>query len=434
MTGPLPQQGDERSIEPVEGLLDGATYWVVGSGDRAPRLVAGWEDAHPFCAAVTTTSVGLAFCRRCPLPVVGRVFQTGRAARVPCQAGIPLLAFPAPRRSRRSVAVLRCGGPDRRRIREVAATVHVDPRALRNAARLASRPDGRSILTAARELRRADGLLAWQVRLRDRASERRRMASAAIAQLLATTEELIDHSRLAERQRRRLVRAERRLDRLARELVETRAAERAAVAHRIHDTVAQSLVSAHRFLQAALVSTPLPEPAPGHLDEVTARLSTAISELRAILEGLAPPALEELGLRRAIEQRLRSLARDDTVIWSIDGDVPRLPAAVEQALFGMIAEAASNVVRHAGARRGQIRLGLARGRVVVVVEDDGHGFDVPATSKDPHRGLGLEGLRRQAAWLGGRAEVWSSIGAGTRVRISIPLPASTAAHGSSGTR
>jgi signal transduction histidine kinase len=328
---------------------------------------------------------------------------------------------PAPRGSRDGVAVLRVGGPDRRRLREVAATVHVPVVALRRSAAAGLRPDGRAVLATARLLRDADGLLDWQARLRDAAAERRRMATAALAQMLATSDELLEHWRLAERQRRRLATAERRLDRLARELAATRANERAAVAHLIHDTAAQSLVSAHRFLQAALASTTVPEPAKGHLDEASARLATAIGELRSVLERLAPPALEELGVRRAVEQRIGRLAGNTATAWTVEGDLPRLPAAVEQALFAMIAEAVSNVVRHAGAGRGTVRLGIVRSRVVAVVEDDGRGFEPRAAGATDGHGLGLEGLRRQAAWLGGRATIRSRPGAGTRVRISLPL-------------
>jgi signal transduction histidine kinase len=402
--------------------LDAAQFWVRDRRTDQPRLVAGWEDGHPFCAAVCTTSIGLAYCGRCPVPAVRRVLATGRASVTPCQAGIRLLAVPAPRGSRDGVAVLRVGGPDRRRLREVAATVHVPVVALRRSAAAGLRPDGRAVLATARLLRDADGLLDWQARLRDAAAERRRMATAALAQMLATSDELLEHWRLAERQRRRLATAERRLDRLARELVATRANERAAVAHLIHDTAAQSLVSAHRFLQAALASTTVPEPAKGHLDEASARLATAIGELRSVLERLAPPALEELGVRRAVEQRIRRLAGNTATAWTVEGDLPRLPAAVEQALFAMIAEAVSNVVRHAGAGRGTVRLGIVRSRVVAVVEDDGRGFEPRAAGATDGHGLGLEGLRRQAAWLGGRATVRSRPGAGTRVRISLPLP------------
>lgn len=426
---PPPPESDPPP-EPVSALLEAAQFWIRDRRTDTPRLVAGWEDGHPFCAAVCTTSIGLAYCRRCPVPAVQRVLATGRAATVPCQAGVRLLAVPAPRGSRDGVAVLRCSGPDRRRLREVATTVHVPVVALRRSARAGPRPDGRAVLAAARSLRDPEALLAWQAQLRDAAAERRRMSTAAIAQMLATSDELLEHWRLAERQRRRLATTERRLDRLARELVATRAHERAAVAHFIHDTAAQSLVSAHRFLQAALASTAVPEPARGHLDEASARLATAIGELRSVLERLAPPALEELGVRRAVEQRLRSLARDGATIWTVEGDLPRLPAALEQALFAMIAEAASNVVRHAGAQRGIVRLGIARSRVVAVVEDDGLGFETRSVAEG--RGLGLEGLRRQASWLGGRADIHSRPGAGTRVRISIPLPSETAGRGRGG--
>ncbi len=429
MTAPSSQRPDgEPTPGAVGALVNAAQLWRTDPATGVPRLAVGWEDAHPFCAAVCTTSVGLVFCRRCPSAVVARVLATGRPASMPCQAGVRLLAFPAPRGARGSVAVLRCSGPDPRRLAEVASAIQVPVVALRRAARPARRFGASALWAAIHHFRDEARLVAWEASIRDAAAERRRMATAAIAQMLATSDELLEHWRLAERQRRRLATTERRLDRLARELVSTRANERAAVAHLIHDTATQSLVSAHRFLQAALASAPMPPAAQAHLNEASARLATAIGELRTVLERLAPPALEELGLRRAVEQRLRQLTRDTALAWTVEGDLPRLPTAMEQALFAMIAEAASNVVHHASASRFSVRLMVARSRAVAVVEDDGRGFEPQSRSRDGG-GLGLEGLRRQASWLGGRAEIHSRPGAGTRVRISIPLPKDVAVGG-----
>jgi len=149
---------------------------------------------------------------------------------------------------------------------------------------------------------------------------------------------------------------------------------------------------------------------------------TAIKELRAVLADLVPPGLEELGLGQAITSRMKSLAAESGMEMTLDGKLPRLDDWVEQALYGMTAEALTNSVRHSHARSVRTELRVTKNRAVVTVQDDGRGFD-PAAAERRRRGggLGLLGIARQARWLGGSSSVRSSPGSGTLVRISIPI-------------
>jgi two-component system sensor histidine kinase UhpB len=150
------------------------------------------------------------------------------------------------------------------------------------------------------------------------------------------------------------------------------------------------------------------------------RLLTAIREVRAVLAHLLPPGLEELGLADALRTRLDSSATEG-IATTVAGELPRLEPWVEQALYGMTSEAVSNAVRHGRPASLRVELGVARGRAVIRIADDGHGFDLAAVTRTEGGGLGLLGLSRQASWLGGSATVLSRPGAGTTVRISIPL-------------
>ena len=276
------------------------------SGTHPPEvaLVSGWEDGEPFCATICSTDVGLQFCRRCPESLAARVFVTGRAARGHCQAGGRLLGFPAPRGSRTTAAILRVGPPGQREAATAADGTRVSPGALRRAARQAPPPNGRAALAAARLLRDPARLFEWQVQQRARGSDRRRTATAALAQMVATSEEFYELYRDSQRQRRELERNQRRLDRLARQTLQASDLERARIAHQIHDTAAQSMVSAFRFLDAARAY------AKGHpgdsidpyLESASERMVTAIKEVRAVLNDLVPPGLEELGLGQAIRE------------------------------------------------------------------------------------------------------------------------------------
>ena len=149
---------------------------------------------------------------------------------------------------------------------------------------------------------------------------------------------------------------------------------------------------------------------------------TAIKEVRAVLNDLVPPGLEELGLGQAIASRMRSLATESGMDMAIEGELPRLDDWVEQALYGMTIEALTNAVHHSQAQHVRTDLRVSKGRAVVTIADDGMGFD-PAAAERRRRGggLGLLGIARQARWLGGAASVRSAAGVGTMVRISIPI-------------
>lgn len=387
-------------------------------------LVAGWEDGEPFCATICSTDVGLLFCRSCPEDVAARVLATGRPARGQCKAGGLLLGFPAPRGSRTTAAVLRVGPPAPREAAAVATKTRVAPATLRRAARQAPPVNPRTALAAARVLRNPATLFEWQVRQRMRGSDRRRTATAALAQMVATSEEFYELYRDSQRQRRELERNQRQLDRLARQTLRTNDLERARVAHQIHDTAAQSMVSAFRFLDAAraYAAAHPGQSVDAYLDSASERMQAAIKEVRAVLNDLVPPGLEELGLRMAIESRMKSLAAESGLDMTIEGELPRLDDWVEQTIYGMTTEAMTNAVRHSRARSIRTDLRVWKGRAVVTVQDDGHGFDPEAAERRRAKGgLGLVGMAKQARWLGGATSVRSVIGSGTLVRISIPI-------------
>jgi signal transduction histidine kinase len=398
------------------------------AGSRAApaevALVSGWEDGEPFCATICSTDVGLQFCRRCPEELAARVLATGRAAHGSCQAGGTLLGFPAPRGSRTTAAILRVGPPNQRDAAAVSNRTRVAPGALRRAAREAPPPDGRSALAAARVLRDPVRLFEWQIQQRTRGSDRRRTATAALAQMVATSEEFYELYRDSQRQRRELERNQRRLDRLARQTLQASDLERARIAHQIHDTAAQSMVSAFRFLDAAraYAQSHPDESIDEYLGSASERLVTAIKEVRAVLADLMPPGLEELGLSHAIRSRMNALTAESGIGMSLEGELPRLDDWVEQALYGMTTEALTNAVRHSQASTVRIELRVARDRAVLTIQDDGHGFDPAAAERRrAGGGLGLLGITRQSRWLGGSASIRSLIGSGTLVRISIPI-------------
>ncbi|MBA2380480.1 MAG: sensor histidine kinase [Chloroflexi bacterium] len=400
--------------------LLGAELWERADPVSTARLVAGWEDGSAFCASGCSTDLGLAFCRACPVAVADRALRAGRAASDVCPAGVRLLAFPAPAGCPGRVAVLRVAPPSRQSAVAIAEQVRVATRTLSRAAAATEPASGRATLAAARVLRDPAGNIAWRVDQRSRGADQRRAAAQALIQMMATSSELRELYRSSQRQRRELDRSRRLVDRLARATLRTQDEERARIAHQIHDTAAQSMVSAFRFLEAARTASAAdvrgPDP---RLVNASDRLRTAIGEVRAVLARLLPPGLEELGLAEAMRVRLHDLG--DGIGGEVVGELPRLEGWVEQALYGMASEAVSNAVRHGMPTNVRVELAIVRGRAVLAVNDDGRGFDASATIQSDHGGLGLIGMTRQASWLGGSARIASRVGHGAKVRISIPV-------------
>jgi len=374
---------------------------------RQPPLVmvAGWEDSYPGCAPFVAVDGG-ADCRRCPLAVVEQTLLTRRPVRELCPYGVRMLAFPAPAGSRSSAAVLRIGVPEGSE---------------------ADLPETAALRAAIRQLRTPEGLATWQAEQRVHGAERRRTAAAALAQMIATTEEFHRLYTAADRDRASSEEVVNRLDSLARDTLREAEAARTRVAHELHDTAAQSMISAHRFLEAARASLAAAQPdtAERHLDAAQERLLAAIHETRSILTTLVPPGLEELGLANALEILVRDRVPAGVAV-EVSGQLPRMESWLESDLFAMAAEAVVNAIAHADAATLRIGLRASRGRSIITVTDDGIGFNPAVIRSKTDRGMGLMGISRRAAWLGGRVDVTSRPGDGTTIRISVPIAESEA--------
>ncbi|MEU5262942.1 sensor histidine kinase [Amycolatopsis sp. NPDC021455] len=199
-------------------------------------------------------------------------------------------------------------------------------------------------------------------------------------------------------------------------LVELADAERRRVERDLHDGAQQRLVAvaiglrlARRRLEGHV------EPALDRLLAAGAEgLETAIGELRDLARGIHPAVLTQAGLVPAVT----SLAERCPVPASVSAaELPRLPAAVEATAYFVVAEAITNVLKHAGATRIGIRLAADAGRLTVSVRDDGAGCATP------RGGSGLDGLAERVRALDGRLEIHGGQRAGTTVWAEIPLDA-----------
>jgi signal transduction histidine kinase len=189
--------------------------------------------------------------------------------------------------------------------------------------------------------------------------------------------------------------------------------ERRRLHHDLHDGLGPVLAHAVLGLDGArLAASPA---VAGELDAVKANLQAAITDLRHVVHGLRPPALDELGLAGALAEHARRAA-GPVVHLDVDDLPDDLPAAVEVAIYRIVCEALANAARHAAASRCEVRVTREDGELTVEVRDDGVGLESGAGE-----GVGLGSIRRRAAELGGTTCLGAVEGGGTRVTVRVPL-------------
>ena len=199
-----------------------------------------------------------------------------------------------------------------------------------------------------------------------------------------------------------------------RRVVEAQELERARLARELHDETGQALTSILLGLKSL-------EGGVGGAAAVAGLRELVVSTLqdvRRLAVELRPAALDDFGLVPAIE-RLRDTVEEHGAIVEIESDLgdERLPTDTETALYRIVQEAFTNVLKHASASHVTVKLSRGDGTVTLVVQDDGTGFD-PADVRDGS--LGLVGMRERVALVGGRLIVDSSEGAGTMLRAEVP--------------
>jgi signal transduction histidine kinase len=165
--------------------------------------------------------------------------------------------------------------------------------------------------------------------------------------------------------------------------------------------------------------------AEAELGKVREELRAAIGNIRRVVLGLRPPALDELGLVGALQERLDRLAPGGLdagesqvrIQFRPAPDLPPLPAAVEVAIFRITEEAVTNIIKHAGARLATVDLGMAEGGIRLEIADDGLGIREPDSG-----GAGMGSMQQRAAELGGACRVGPRAeGSGTAVIATIPV-------------
>jgi signal transduction histidine kinase len=205
-------------------------------------------------------------------------------------------------------------------------------------------------------------------------------------------------------------------------LVSAREEERRRLRRDLHDGLGPALASLG--LRVDTMRNRLGTPGGGSPETDAALLTlrsgiqATVGDVRRIVEGLRPPALDELGLVEAVRQLADGLVAGTTLQVRVDArELPRLPAATEVAAYRILQEALTNAVRHARAQRVCVRVGCADGSVDLQVSDDGTGVLVPREG-----GIGLAGMRERAEEIGGTFVIDAEPGDGTTITVHLPVP------------
>lgn len=207
--------------------------------------------------------------------------------------------------------------------------------------------------------------------------------------------------------------------------------ERRRIARELHDETAQTLTSLLVGLKGVEASQDLGQ-ARVSAGSLRALVSSALEGVQRIARGLRPSVLDDLGVEEALERLTTDCARANRFVVDLQVTgprLPRLPESLEIALYRVAQEALTNASKHAAPQAVSVVVHRTANLVRLVIEDDGHGFDVAEARPDTQ--LGLMGMRERAHLVGGAMTVESSRGRGTTVCVTVPLSPSAPTPASS---
>jgi two-component system sensor histidine kinase UhpB len=215
------------------------------------------------------------------------------------------------------------------------------------------------------------------------------------------------------------------LQRLSKELIEAQELERKRISQELHDVLGQALTAVN--IDLAAIEQALPETCKAEvskrLEEARMLTDQSLSMTRELSMQLRPSMLDELGLVPTIRWYVKHFAKRMNIHtrFECNDTIGGLAPEIEINLYRTVQEALTNVARHAEAEKVLVRLTKREGGLEIVVQDDGRGFDVRQTMEHVSKGhgLGLLGIRERITSLGGRFEIDSQPGKGTRVSVWI---------------
>jgi PAS domain S-box-containing protein len=230
------------------------------------------------------------------------------------------------------------------------------------------------------------------------------------------------HFDLTERRKRE---AERARAELLAHLVFVQEDERRRIARDMHDHFGEQLTALSLQIGALKKVSGQGADLSAHLTALEAIADRLDRDVDHLVWELRPTALDDLGLRAALVNYIQEWSRRADIAAELHTSGlldDRLPSEVETALYRIAQEALNNVAKHSGARRVEVILERRSDCVLLVLEDDGVGFE-QSDDKTARGGFGLVGMQERAALVGAHLQVESTPGKGTSIIVRMPVPA-----------
>lgn len=212
----------------------------------------------------------------------------------------------------------------------------------------------------------------------------------------------------------------------SRQLIEAQEAERRRISLELHDQVGQILTAVKMNLHALQQTCAQPEMLKS-IQENLIVIDEAVDQVRDLSVDLRPALLDDFGLVVALRWYLERQSKNtgvaaEFISLSLDED-DRFTAELETACFRIVQEGVTNIIRHARANRISVRLERTGADLMLVIADDGSGFDVKNTLVDGQgvATLGLRGMEERAQAVGGTLLIDSAPGLGTQVCATLPV-------------
>lgn len=254
--------------------------------------------------------------------------------------------------------------------------------------------------------------------------ENRQRLADAVEQRAAAQQEAL---RVQQQARIETEQLNRQLQSLLHRVVSAQEAERQRIARELHDGTGQTLTALGLGLAAAADRLDSdPAAVRRQLADMKQMNAQVLQEVHNVISDLRPSILDNLGLVPALRGHI-SAFESRTGIQAqliVHGKTTRLKPEVETTVFRIVQESLTNVMRHAAARSVLVEITFNEAGIKLAIEDDGQGFDVARAlaGEDGRAAWGLLGIHERASLVGGTAELLSTPGQGTMVRVLIPNP------------
>jgi signal transduction histidine kinase len=223
----------------------------------------------------------------------------------------------------------------------------------------------------------------------------------------------------------RLSRAHKVRNILLKKIIHTQEEERRRIARELHDETGQSLMTLMIALSQVEEAETMTE-LKNNSKEFRKLLLYTLENVRLLAWKLSPIPLADLGLKAAVELFIKKYAKNDN--WQIEFrsagfDEVRFSPDFETAIYRVVQEALTNAAKHAGANKVQVEMSCENGEVVIIVRDNGKGFDVEAAKEEGiyKTSLGLASMEERITLTGGKFEIVSGPEIGTTIYIRIPV-------------